>query len=198
LACELRYIADIANMSSSERSNQMNRRTAAITMAGGSLALIKGLNAQPGVGAAGRAVSSSLRMFLSAPNNVSGTFDIVRFANVNNALNAIGTLTVTNGTRTAVTTLALPVVASTLVSAQQLQTECPILHLEIGPINIDLLGLVINIPNPIVIDIVAVPGPGNLLGNLLCAIAGLLDPGGTLQNILNQLVALLNKLLAAL
>jgi hypothetical protein len=32
----------------------------------------------------------------------------------------------------------------------------------------------------------------------LCAIAGLLDPGGTLTNLLNQLVALLNQILDAL
>jgi len=79
----------------------------------------------------------------------------------------------------------------------QQQETCPILHLAIGPINLNLLGLVVT-TQPIVIDIVAVPGPGNLLGNLLCAIAGLLDPGGTLSGLLAQLVALLNQLLGAL
>lgn len=52
---------------------------------------------------------------------------------------------------------------------------CEILELDIGRINLDLLGLVVNIA-PISIDITAVPGAGNLLGNLLCAVAGLLDP----------------------
>jgi hypothetical protein len=46
----------------------------------------------------------------------------------------------------------------------------------------------------IVLDITAVPGAGNLLGNLLCAIAGLLDSGGslsTIANLLNQILAIL-------
>jgi hypothetical protein len=45
-----------------------------------------------------------------------------------------------------------------------------------------------------VLDITAEQGPGNLLGNLLCAVAGLLDsnaPGGLLANLLNQLFGLL-------
>ena len=53
---------------------------------------------------------------------------------------------------------------------------CQILYLEIGPINLELLGVVVIIPNPIIIDVRAYPGPGNLLGNLLCVLAHLLDP----------------------
>ena len=43
------------------------------------------------------------------------------------------------------------------------------------PITLDLLGLVVR-TNLINVRIDAVPGPGNLLGNLLCAITGILDP----------------------
>ena len=42
--------------------------------------------------------------------------------------------------------------------------------------------------------ITAVPGAGNLLGNLLCAVAGLLDGntlGNGLANLLNRLLGLL-------
>ena len=46
-------------------------------------------------------------------------------------------------------------------------------------------------------DIVAQSGAGNLLGNLLCAVAGLLD-GGPLAGLLGQLQTLLNQILAAL
>lgn len=53
--------------------------------------------------------------------------------------------------------------------------ECPILTLDIGEIFLDLLGLQVE-TSVIEIDITAVAGPGNLLGNLLCAVAGLLDP----------------------
>jgi hypothetical protein len=50
--------------------------------------------------------------------------------------------------------------------------------------------LVVNIA-PIHIDVTAVPGAGNLLGNLLCAIAGLLDQtnGTDLATFLNNLLA---------
>ena len=51
---------------------------------------------------------------------------------------------------------------------------CTILTLDLGPLHLDLLGLVIDLA-PINLDITAVPGAGNLLGNLLCAVAGLLD-----------------------
>jgi hypothetical protein len=69
---------------------------------------------------------------------------------------------------------------------------CDILHLDIGPIFLDLLGLQVDL-SEIVLDITAVPGPGNLLGNLLCSVAGLLDNGlsGTLQG----LIDLINNLL---
>lgn len=53
--------------------------------------------------------------------------------------------------------------------------ECPILTLDVGKIFLDLLGLQVE-TSEIQIDITAVAGPGNLLGNLLCAVAGLLDP----------------------
>jgi hypothetical protein len=71
---------------------------------------------------------------------------------------------------------------------------CTILTLDLGPLHLDLLGLVIDLA-PINLDITAVPGAGNLLGNLLCAIAGLLDgPGAAL----NGIAALLNRLLTGL
>ena len=48
--------------------------------------------------------------------------------------------------------------------------------------------------NQVHLVITAVPGAGNLLGNLLCAVANLLNGGGSLTS----LSALLNELLAAL
>jgi hypothetical protein len=52
---------------------------------------------------------------------------------------------------------------------------CQILFLQLGPLLLDLLGLVVEIPDPIVVEIRAEPGPGALLGNLLCALVGILD-----------------------
>ena len=71
---------------------------------------------------------------------------------------------------------------------------CSILNLDLGPLNLDLLGLVVDL-SAISLDVTAVPGAGNLLGNLLCAVAGLLDgTGGALGGI----AALLNRLLTGL
>jgi hypothetical protein len=71
--------------------------------------------------------------------------------------------------------------------------SCTILTLNIGAIHLDLLGLVVDLA-PVNLDITAVPGAGNLLGNLLCSVAHLLDNGGPLQGI----AALLNRLLTGL
>jgi len=73
---------------------------------------------------------------------------------------------------------------------------CPILHLTLGPLDLNLLGLTVHL-NEVVLDITAISGPGNLLGNLLCAIAGILNGTGSLAT-LNQLIAELNALLGLL
>lgn len=57
--------------------------------------------------------------------------------------------------------------------------DCDILNLSLGPIDLNLLGLDVELDDcdggPVTIDITAEPGPGKLLGNLLCGLAGLLD-----------------------
>ena len=73
--------------------------------------------------------------------------------------------------------------------------RCDILHLVLAPLDLDLLGLQVHLDR-VRLDIVAVSGPGNLLGNLLCAIVGLLDDPldgliGRLTNLLNQILAVL-------
>ena len=73
------------------------------------------------------------------------------------------------------------------------QLSCEILRLSIGAINLDLLGLVVSL-NPVLLVITAVPGAGNLLGNLLCAVTNLLNPSANTP--LAQLVRVLNALLA--
>jgi hypothetical protein len=56
------------------------------------------------------------------------------------------------------------------------------------------VGLVIEVDR-IDIEITAVSGEGNLLGNLLCAIAGLLDPQTSFLTILQNLLDALNNIL---
>jgi hypothetical protein len=84
------------------------------------------------------------------------------------------------------------------ITAQQIPipSGCNVLHLVLGPLQLNLLGLVVTIPDPVTVDITAVPG-GGLLGDLLCAVANLL--GGidlnailtsVLTNLLNQVLGL--------
>jgi len=90
---------------------------------------------------------------------------------------------------------------ATLTSIQQvgLHHTCAILHLELGPLNLTLLGLNIVLDNcangPVTVDITAITGRGNLLGNLLCELLGgnLINLGATLQAILNQIIGLLTQ-----
>jgi len=86
-------------------------------------------------------------------------------------------------------------------SAGMASHGCDILNLELGAIHLDLLGLVIDL-SQVNLDIVAEPGPGNLLGNLLCAVAGLLDDSpldlGGLTGLLEQINGLLDRLLGGL
>lgn len=124
----------------------------------------------------------------------NGVFDITRFAVRNGQLVAIGQLTgtitrVVNGVSTVIGNInqliTLPVTPG--------NASCEILNLQIGAISLDLLGLIVNLA-PIDLVITAEQGPGNLLGNLLCAVAGLLDRGGPL----NGLAGLLNNILRVL
>jgi len=81
-------------------------------------------------------------------------------------------------------------------AAVSAQAACNVLHLVLGPLDLNLLGLTVHL-NQVVLDITAVPGAGNLLGNLLCAVAGLLD-GTPVGGLLGQIAGLLNQILAAL
>jgi hypothetical protein len=72
---------------------------------------------------------------------------------------------------------------------------CQILELDLGPVFLDLLGLQVDL-DPVHLEINAVSGPGNLLGNLLCALVGLLDPGPGNLDAITQLLTQINALLS--
>ena len=113
------------------------------------------------------------------------TATLTGFQAVGDQLFAKVLVTATSGTQTASQTLLLPVAA--------VAGTCQILHLELGQIDLDLLGLVVHV-DKIVVDITAHSGPGNLLGNLLCGLANALNGGAsanTIANILNQILAIL-------
>lgn len=127
---------------------------------------------------------------------VAGTFDVQQFTTADGALQAVGTFTgtvtdasgtVTQGTQT----LAIP------VDLAQSVGSCEILDLVLGPLDLDLLGLQVHL-DTVHLNITAQSGPGNLVGNLLCAVAGLLDGPLPLTAVLGQIAALLNQLLGIL
>ena len=128
----------------------------------------------------------------------AGTLVIQRFARVADQVVAVGivngvlTDTSSGATSNVIRQVRVPLDTS---SGGEVSTAavCEVLSLVLGPLNLDLLGLVIDL-NQVVLNIDAVSGPGNLLGNLLCAITGLLDgtpPLGLLTNLLNQVLAIL-------
>src|SRR4051812_9605173 len=149
----------------------------------------------------------------------TGTYTIERFVNSGGKLYSVGTLNGKAGSKKInKSNVRLPAAAannaaagSSSAHASQLPplplplpplpagNSCSILSLNLGPINLNVLGLVIR-TNEIQLRIDAVQGPGNLLGNLLCGITGILNPatGGTgvANTPLGQLVQILNALLA--
>jgi hypothetical protein len=102
-----------------------------------------------------------------------------------------GTLTTADGTANTITNEAVTFPISGI------DPSCQILNLTLGPLDLNLLGLTIHL-NQVVLNITAVSGSGNLLGNLLCAVANLLNGGTPLSTLLTQLQTLLNQILAAL
>ena len=143
----------------------------------------------------------------STGGHFQGTATITRFANNNGALVAVGTLTgvVTDASGAAqsiLSTFSAPVNSPSTSAASSAApavtvaaASCSILNLTLGPIHLDLLGLVLD-TNTIVVNLTAVPGAGNLLGNLLCSVSNLLNGG--INGQLNAIVNLLNQILAAL
>ena len=121
----------------------------------------------------------------------NGVFNLTGFTVQNGQLIANGIVTGTLTNAAGAVTSVLQTVSAAVTSANG---SCTILHLVIGPINLNILGLTVT-TNQIVLDISAQPGPGNLLGNLLCDVANLLNsPNQTLANLLNQVISILRGL----
>jgi hypothetical protein len=150
------------------------------------------------------AARSSFEGTTAAGNQVTGKFTPLKFTRKNGNLRVRGLVQGVvhqagpNSTFAVMRTLQVQRINGTSVGnarqAAEAAAVCRILRLRLGPINLNLLGLRIT-TNRIRLNIVAIPGAGNLLGNLLCAVAGLLDPPlgglaelrGLLQRILRQL-----------
>ena len=120
----------------------------------------------------------------------AGTFTPTEFTNQDGQLAVVGELV---GTFTNTAGVVAPVseTLTTTVANASADGSCDILNLVLGPLDLNVLGLEVHL-NQVVLDIVAQSGAGNLLGNLLCAVAGLLDGSGIsgLANLLNRLLGL--------
>jgi hypothetical protein len=115
----------------------------------------------------------------------TGTLTINQFASQKKKVVALGTL---SGTCSVGGTISN---AAVTVPVRIAQATCEVLTLVLGPLHLELLGLIIDL-NRVVLTITADPS-GGLLGQLLCALAG----GGPLQqivNLLNQILAILQGL----
>ena len=131
---------------------------------------------------------------LQGGGTFAGTLTITQLTrSATGALLATGTLV---GTATQGTTVTQITQSFTVPLAINPAGSCRILHLDLGPIFLDLLGLQVSL-NEVILDVTAVSGPGNLLGNLLCAVAHLLD-GTPNLTALDRLLAQINAILGAL
>jgi hypothetical protein len=117
----------------------------------------------------------------------NGHFAVDKFVARNGKTFAVGTLTGRLGQRRVDrSNVAIPAkVANSLVPGiARSAASCPVLHLVLGPVNLNLLGVVVTLGGgslanqPIVLDITAVSGTGNLLGNLVCGVSNLLNGTG--------------------
>jgi hypothetical protein len=125
----------------------------------------------------------------------TGTLDVERFvarqgqlfAVVSGTVTCVGSVTGQTVTRT-FESVRIP------VNLGQSSGTCEILDLTLGPLHLDLLGLIVDL-NQVHLRITAEQGEGNLLGNLLCAVAGLLDNQAATPN---ALARLLNRILGLL
>lgn len=120
-----------------------------------------------------------------------GTYDLEEFAtDGDGALQALGRMSgsvVDNTGEVIITVTGMPVT----IPVTSASGSCEILSLELGPFDLDLLGLVVHL-DMIALDISA--GSDRKLGNLLCRVARILESNRSdrhLARLLNQILALL-------
>jgi hypothetical protein len=122
----------------------------------------------------------------SSGGTFTGTFTITKFAVQNGQVVAIGTLTGTltdefGNISTVTQQVAFPVSFG--------QHSCTILELTLGPVTVGQVQL-----DAVGLTITTQPGSGNVLGNLLCQIAGLLDRGASLSAVVDKLNQVLKRI----
>ena len=154
---------------------------------------------------AGSLTSKVRGTFNHGNGRVNGTFSPDRFIVKNGAAYAVGTLHATlhraDGTVRGHATkfVSIPIkkgsTQRSAEAAKSAKANCQVLDLVLGPLDLNLLGLKVHLKK-VVLHIVAASGAGALLGNLICAVAGLLDGTGLLN--LLKLINKLNQILKVL
>jgi hypothetical protein len=166
-------------------------------------------------GGAGTAVAQDTATSLTEPiamtgtakngKKFTGTYKVKRFVAEGDDVFAVGTLKGRlKGRQVRRTGVRIPVSGASsgetgLAQTSQQPGTCRVLDLTLGPLDLNLLGLRVQL-NQVHLQITAIrsgfPG-GGLLGDLLCGIANLLNPaqanpvGSALAQILNAILALL-------
>jgi hypothetical protein len=131
----------------------------------------------------------------------TGQLNISQFVTRNGKTYAVGVLTGKLGHRhIAARQVALPAtVPHTGLAGGPLTTRagaaaaCPVLNLTLGPLDLNLLGLTVHL-NQVVLNITAQSGAGNLLGNLVCSVANLLNGPSLLTQDLSGLLNVFQQL----
>jgi hypothetical protein len=117
---------------------------------------------------------------------------------------ALGQLSPTDAARflNGLTSVLNEVLRTMVANNVPIAATCSILSLTLGPLDLELLGLLVELDNcsngPVTVDITAIPG-GGLLGDLLCSLANLLNNNSSLnarQTLLWQVTRILGRLLA--
>jgi hypothetical protein len=162
----------------------------------------------------------------SGPGNLLGNLlcDIANLLNQNtplsnilSGLSAADLTTLENGltsllnsvltTATTVTSVAtnrgtLSLTSDVGATASVDPAKCNILHLALGPVSLNLLGLMVQLDNcnggPITVDITATPGAGNLLGNLICNLSNLLNNAQASLTAIERKLQLIARLIQSL
>lgn len=141
-------------------------------------------------------LTTAIMQTIAGVGTFTGTLTVTSVSLINGVLNAVGTISGTL-TDTAGNVVGTITNAAIMIPLTSFTGTCTILTLHTGMINLSLLGLNVTL-SPIDLVITATAAPGNLLGNLLCDVANLLNNGGPLSTLLSGLQTLLSQILSAI
>jgi hypothetical protein len=166
-----------------------------------------GNGASPQVTDAGPLYSMPITGVAKNGKKFTGTYGIYRFVVKDGKVWSVGTLKGRlKGRHVTRANVMMPASLTGDSTAAQAAATCSVLHLVLGPIDLNLLGLRVKLgggaasDQPIVLDVTAQQG-GGLLGDLLCGLTNVLNGTGVLGQLatqLQQLATTLNSIVSLL